>query len=349
MSEGTRDQLYIPVELKDLTAGQKLSIGGLLFTTIGIFLPWLSVSLLGSQFTLRGIEGDGGAILIGAILVGPLTIIYWNRVGQTIIGVFGFFSALIGIIYIIDPLVGVDQSQLTIGQQRIAGSAVNVRMGLYVTFLGGILTTYGGINDILNGVEKESDSISPQTTSKIKKISPQGTGKVGEILSQFEPIHAIIGAGSVVFSYIYIIVIHQIFRDYGVTETIVTFQGFVFDSWIYIAHTFAISHDLAAMLNLGIPYPINITVAISVPVIAGFLTSKHFTYRNKNKAFIGGALLFVGYSPLIIAFALLSDGLLVNNTQYYFDFPRMIFWAIIHPLILSGVGAVLWTSIFGNS
>lgn len=140
-------KLYSPLE--NLTIGQKISLGGGVVCILGTLLPWVSASVLGTQFTIRGIDRGGIYLLFIGILAMAIILSYWNQRGRRITLVSGLIVTTVCAVYIIDPLAGLNQSQMTLEQERMIESAVNIGIGLYLTALGGIGITYGAVNDIL--------------------------------------------------------------------------------------------------------------------------------------------------------------------------------------------------------
>lgn len=100
---------------------------------VGAFLPWFSVTVLGTTVTVAGIDRDGVFTLIVAVLVLGFALAHWtNRTRQASI-VLGALVAGLSALYISDPYAfsGSETTQL----QR---NAINIGFGLYLTFLSGI-------------------------------------------------------------------------------------------------------------------------------------------------------------------------------------------------------------------
>lgn len=155
MSKNSSNGIYIPKSLQNLAIGQKLSLAGIVITIFGSFLPWLSATILGAQFTVRGIDRDGKFTLLVAIMAGVPVILYWNKRGQITTAILGLFVAGLALLYVIDPLIGVPQSQMSAQEQSMLRSAINIEIGLYVTVLGGTGIAYGSLNDIFKSSEIE--------------------------------------------------------------------------------------------------------------------------------------------------------------------------------------------------
>lgn len=122
------------------TAGRKVAIGGAAVAVAGAFLPWISVSLLGSTVTRHGIEADGAITLVLALLAGGVGLLWWGRRTRIAVGVLGTLVGGIGLLYITDPTAGVS---MTPAQRQFARAAFEVGTGLYLTALGGAMLVAG--------------------------------------------------------------------------------------------------------------------------------------------------------------------------------------------------------------
>lgn len=115
---------------------------------IGAFLPWISVSLLGFSESVSGLDADGVITLVVAIVVAAAVVWKWARATQILSVIGGLVAAGLGLLYISDPLAGVDFDSAA--GEAIAQEAASPEIGLYVTALGGILLLVGGVMGLLS-------------------------------------------------------------------------------------------------------------------------------------------------------------------------------------------------------
>ena len=122
---------------------------GVVGVVIGAFLPWVSVSLppLVSE-TVNGIDADGVITLIVAVVVGAAIVWKWTKVTQILSVIGGLVAAGLGLLYITDPLAGVDFDSAS--GEAIAQEAASPEIGLYVTAIGGVILLVGGILGLLS-------------------------------------------------------------------------------------------------------------------------------------------------------------------------------------------------------
>jgi hypothetical protein len=110
----------------DLAGGEKVAIVGVLLTTIGAFLPWVSA---GGLVSVSGIDGDGIITLTFGIIVGAVVAFRdWGRGEKIGVGVFGVLTVLIaGNVY----------GNLS----ETAGVAIEAQAGggLHMTLIGGFV------------------------------------------------------------------------------------------------------------------------------------------------------------------------------------------------------------------
>lgn len=326
---------YSPFE--NLTVGQNISLGGGVACILGTLLPWVSASVLGTQFTIRGIDRDGIYLLFIGILAIAIILSYWNQRGRRITLVSGLIVTTVCAVYIIDPLAGLDQSQMTLEQERMIESAVNIGIGLYLTALGGIGITYGAVNDILN------TSADEEYTKNTSSTNPKVADQINSVASEFGWKNIFVGAGAFIASYVISFlyfgfidsIINQGFSPIG---AIANFPRFVSRTWNIQLFSLVYSHPLG---NFG-TYPLESVTAIASPLIVGVLISKSQNSSDIRRAFIMGSSLFVGYFPLVLISALITNGTVFIDSPFYFDFFRIALWGILHPVLFSGLGAVLY-------
>jgi hypothetical protein len=106
----------------------------------GAFLPWLSVSLLGQGRTIRGIDADGTITLVAAVVVGAAIAWKWAQATQIISILGGVVAGGLGVLYVVDPLFGVDG--VSEAQKELLN--VSIESGLFVTAAAGVLMLAAG-------------------------------------------------------------------------------------------------------------------------------------------------------------------------------------------------------------
>lgn len=131
--------------LSDSSVGKKLALGGGTATVIAAFLPWFSVDVFGTSVSRAGIDADGIFTLIfGLIIVGVIArsqLGNWGRKTWISVVSLGGLISLVGVAYISDPFLGVDQTV------ENAEALVNIEIGLYLTAIGGVLSLAGPLYD----------------------------------------------------------------------------------------------------------------------------------------------------------------------------------------------------------
>lgn len=135
--------------LDEMDLGTKLVLVGGAITVVAAFLPWISVDAGVVSNTVTGIDGDGvfTLVLAGAAM-GVVFVRDWDRVTAAAVVGFGVLVALIGFVYIADPLTGVDTSGQ--GGELLEGM-VSAEIGLYLTALGGLVLIGGGVTGYQRG------------------------------------------------------------------------------------------------------------------------------------------------------------------------------------------------------
>ncbi|WP_136342298.1 hypothetical protein [Halapricum salinum] len=114
---------------------------------IGAFLPWISVSFIATR-TVNGIDADGVITLLVALVVGAAVVWKWSRATQVLSAIGGLITGGLGLMYITDPLAGVEFSSTA--EEAFAEQVASPEIGLYVTALGGALLLIGGILGVLS-------------------------------------------------------------------------------------------------------------------------------------------------------------------------------------------------------
>jgi len=128
---------YVGVPQKKLIA----AIGAVLIA-VGALLPWISVSIF--DLTRRGIDADGTITFAGSLIILVLVLFTkWGRKNRLLSLVIGVLVALISLLYIIDPLFGVQ-----VPDEDIARGVIDIGSGLYVTLLGSILVVFSTIESV---------------------------------------------------------------------------------------------------------------------------------------------------------------------------------------------------------
>lgn len=108
-------------------------VGGL-----SAFLPWLSITVLGTSQTMYGIDGDGKFTLIAAVLAVLAAAYTWNRWSKVIAVLAGLLITALGLLYILEPTAGLDMAGFTLQQRQIIQNGLGPSIGLYGTLLGGL-------------------------------------------------------------------------------------------------------------------------------------------------------------------------------------------------------------------
>lgn len=129
--------------LDEMDIGMKLVLLGGAITVVAAFLPWISIDAGFFSETVTGIDGDGVfTLVLGGAAMALVYVRDWDRVTVGAVVVLGALVALIGVVYISDPLTGVDTSGMG---GEILESNVSTEIGLYLTAIGGLVLIGGGI------------------------------------------------------------------------------------------------------------------------------------------------------------------------------------------------------------
>lgn len=129
--------------MASLSTGQKVSLGGAGVASLGTFLPWAEVSVLGTVATKRGVEADGIFVLIAAgIIAANVLFADWEKYNHILVVVFGLIIVGISVMYISDPTIGGQYE--TARLRRLADSLVQPGVGLYISAGGGVVSMAGG-------------------------------------------------------------------------------------------------------------------------------------------------------------------------------------------------------------
>jgi len=143
-NESAQNQAAIYTLLNYVGTPQKklMAAIGAILIAIGALLPWISVSIF--DLTRRGIDADGTITFAGSLIVLVLVVFTkWGRKNRLLSLVIGIIVALISLLYIIDPLFGVQ-----IPDEDLARGVINIGSGLYVTLLGSILVVFSTIESV---------------------------------------------------------------------------------------------------------------------------------------------------------------------------------------------------------
>lgn len=114
---------------------KQLVLLGCGITSLGTFLPWVTVSSAFGSVSKSGIAGDGifsfVAILAAAVIV---LISDWQGNGAGATFILGLISIPIPLLYLLNPTVGVSTNELILVQRGL---------GLPITLVGVALVTWG--------------------------------------------------------------------------------------------------------------------------------------------------------------------------------------------------------------
>lgn len=132
----------------------RVAAGGAVLVILGAFLPWVSASVLGMTVVVTGIEGDGIYTALGATIAVVIIGLKWTPLGMFVSILSGGGISLLGTIYILDPLVGVEGTE-----NEFTQAIIQTRIGLYLTLLGGIMIISGSYLELItSGGEKKERS-----------------------------------------------------------------------------------------------------------------------------------------------------------------------------------------------
>lgn len=128
--------------LESYSRGEKVTLAGVVVAAVGSFLPWVKVSLIGTQ-TVTGIDGGDGLIVLGIVAAVGIALLVRDlgRIGRGLVALSGLVVAGLAAMYINDPVAGVEfESQ---SEAELAQAVADPAFGLYVVLVGGILVVVG--------------------------------------------------------------------------------------------------------------------------------------------------------------------------------------------------------------
>jgi hypothetical protein len=129
--------------MADLSKSQQTALAGAGIASVGAFLPWMTVTVLGSTATKRGVEADGQLVLVAvAIVAANVLFASWRKYNHLLTMLFGLGIAGLAVMYISDPTIGAEFT--TYRQQQLAENFIQPAIGLYVTAFGGLVAAAGG-------------------------------------------------------------------------------------------------------------------------------------------------------------------------------------------------------------
>lgn len=137
-----------------LDDNSKLILGGAILLIIGPLLPWLTMTIIGTKYSVQGIDGDGKIILLLGLVIGFLV----YRAEKKNIGLIAMVTGLLTV-YCTGFFWGAANSILSKAAQEAGAfgsfleGIVTIGIGLYLTLLGGIILTYGGYNSYISNIE----------------------------------------------------------------------------------------------------------------------------------------------------------------------------------------------------
>ncbi|WP_247730202.1 hypothetical protein [Halovivax limisalsi] len=145
------------------TATKLVLVGGAV-TIVAAFLPWISIELGPFSESVSGIDGDDGllTLILAAVAMAVAYVREWSALTAGGVVVLGGLAALLGLLYISDPLMGADMSD---AEREMAGSIASPEIGLYVTVLGGLIVAAGGVTGYQNRSTAESTGAAVEATS----------------------------------------------------------------------------------------------------------------------------------------------------------------------------------------
>ncbi|ELZ09935.1 hypothetical protein C479_10190 [Halovivax asiaticus JCM 14624] len=142
----------------------KLVLLGGAVTIVAAFLPWISVELGPFSESVTGIDGDDGMITL-VLAAGAMAVAYlreWSPFTAGGVVVLGGLAALLGLLYISDPLMGADVSE---AEREMAEAMASPEIGLYLTVLGGLVVAAGGFKGYQDRSSGESTGAAVEATS----------------------------------------------------------------------------------------------------------------------------------------------------------------------------------------
>lgn len=118
-----------------------VALAGVALIVVGSFLPWASVSILGQEVTVDGMDGDGAITLIGGVLVGALALAAhlqrparWKVVTALVV------AALVTLVAVID-IVDVNSRVADVEGDFAVDIEASIGIGLWLVLAGGIVAT----------------------------------------------------------------------------------------------------------------------------------------------------------------------------------------------------------------
>jgi len=132
--------------------GRKLTLGGMVLVVVGGFLPWVSVSVLGTNDSVIGIDTLGFFTVALAAVIGVLVLLSWSTTMQTFALLSGIGIVLVSVWGIADPIQLVEVQEGAVDEGLIQPDN-----GLYATIVGGILVLAASGYAIKNEGQKGND------------------------------------------------------------------------------------------------------------------------------------------------------------------------------------------------
>lgn len=128
------------------TAGRVVFFAGVGFVALGAFLPWMTAEAIGT--TLSGVERGGVLTLVLGIVAGIVGFLRWDKWARLSVGGLGVLVAMFGLLYVVDPLFGVDAWDVS--DPGLVRDAVRPEAGLFLTAFGGVAMVGGPAIDWLS-------------------------------------------------------------------------------------------------------------------------------------------------------------------------------------------------------
>jgi len=124
--------------------GRKVTVGAAVVGAVGAFLPWITINVMASSASVRGIQGDGRITLVLCFLVFITAAWRWGAWQRGVTFILGGVTLLLGGAYINDPLWGVENP--TVIQQQYS-EAITPGLGLYLTAGAGLVIVLAVVYD----------------------------------------------------------------------------------------------------------------------------------------------------------------------------------------------------------
>lgn len=116
---------------------------GVALVVVGSFLPWASVSALGQELTVDGMDGDGPLTLIGGALVGALALAaHLQRPARWKVITALVLAALVTLVAVID-VVDVNNRVAEVEGDFAVDLEASIGIGLWLVLAGGVVATVG--------------------------------------------------------------------------------------------------------------------------------------------------------------------------------------------------------------